>query len=162
MSRFKVIMATVVLTASIVLLFSKLFTPQPVQIILESGQEISTQSSELFSLYDMMLMISCSFLIGSTAIYLFFTQGTRDVIKSIRKDGGAEKGYEMLIPLLKGDEKGVFLEILRSKGEILQNELVLKLRLSKVKVTRVLSSLERKNLILKERYGLTNKIKLKR
>jgi 2-iminoacetate synthase len=34
-------------------------------------------------------------------------------------------------------------------------------RLSKVKMTRVLASLERKNLIVKERHGLTNRIRLK-
>ena len=48
-----------------------------------------------------------------------------------------------------------------SKGQMLQNALVLKTSLSKVKMTRVLASLERKKLIVKERHGLTNRIKLK-
>jgi uncharacterized membrane protein len=44
---------------------------------------------------------------------------------------------------------------------MLQNALVLKTGMTKVKMTRVLSSLERKGLVLKERHGLTNRIKLK-
>lgn len=62
--------------------------------------------------------------------------------------------------MLKSDEKKVFLEILKTKGEILQNKLVVQTGLSKVKITRVLTSLQNKNLVMKERYGITNKIKL--
>ncbi len=161
MKQFKIIMAIVILTASILLLFSKLFTAQPIQIILETGQEVTTQSSDYFSLADVLLLITSSFLIGLTATYLFYNSDTKDVIKSFRQQKQPEKKYEMVIPLLKGDERKVFSELLNFNGEILQNELVLKSGLSKVKVTRILSSLENKNLIIKERHGLTNKIKLK-
>jgi len=161
MNQFKIILAVVVLTASIILLFSKLFTPQPIQIILETGQEVTTQSSDYFSLDDVLLLITSSFLIGLTATYLFCNSDTSNVIRSLKKDKKAGKGYEMVIPLLKGDEKKVFSELLNSNGEMLQNALVLKLGLSKVKMTRILYSLENKNLIIKERHGLTNKIKLK-
>jgi len=162
MNQFKIIIAIVILTASIFLLFSQLFRPQPIQIILETGQEVTTQSSDYFTLYDVLLLITYSFLVGLTATYLFYNSDTNEVIKSLKRNKGLEKSYEMIIPLLKGEEKKVFSEILNSNGEILQNSLVLKLRLSKVKITRILSSLENKQLIIKERHGLTNKIKLRR
>ncbi|MBI4983495.1 hypothetical protein HZC32_02525 [Candidatus Woesearchaeota archaeon] len=62
---------------------------------------------------------------------------------------------------MKGDEKRVVLALKENNGQMLQNQLVLKLNESKVKVTRIISSLESKNLVEKERNGLTNNIKLK-
>jgi len=164
MKQFRIIMAIVVLTASIFLLFSRLFTPQPIQIILETGQEVTTQSSDYFSLADVLLLITDSFLIGLTATYLYYNSDTGEVIKSLRqnKKPGKDKDYEMVLPLLKGDERKVFSELMASGGEMLQNALVLRTGLTKVKMTRILSSLENKQLIAKERHGLTNRIKLKK
>jgi len=161
MKQFKIILSIVILVTSILLLFEKLFSPQPIQIILETGQELSTISSDYFSLTDAMLLIASSFLIGSVTIYLFYNSDTKEVIKSFRKEGGKGEKYGMVIPLLRSDERRVFQELINSNGEMLQNALVLKSGLSKVKMTRILSGLESKNLILKERHGLTNKIKLK-
>jgi uncharacterized membrane protein len=161
MKQFKVILFIVILVASVLLLFGKLFSSQPITIILETGQEVTTLASDYFSLTDAMLLIASSFLIGSVTIYLFYNSDTKEVIKSFRKENGMKEKYGMVIPLLRKEERSVFQEIASSNGEMLQNALVLKLGMSKVKMTRVLSSLESKNLIVKERHGLTNKIKLK-
>jgi uncharacterized membrane protein len=69
--------------------------------------------------------------------------------------------YDRIIPLLRDDEKKTVRIIREQNGEILQNDLVLKLGLSKVRTTRILSSLERKEIITKQRHGITNSIKLK-
>ena len=161
MEQFKVIISMVILIGSILVLFNQLLVPQPIQIILETGQEVVTQTSEYFSLMQVLILITASFLIGSTAIYLYFKSETEDFLKSLNQKREVDKRYEMVMPLLRGDERMVFQEIVDAKGEMLQNALVLKTRLKKVKMTRVLASLERKNLIVKERHGLTNKIKLK-
>jgi uncharacterized membrane protein len=161
MERFKVIMSIVILIGSISVLFNQLLMPQPIQIILETGQEIVTQTSEYFSLSQVLILTVASFLIGSTAIYLYFKSETEEFLKSLSQKRDVEKKYEMVIPLLRGDERRVFQEVMDAKGEMLQNALVLKTRLTKVKMTRVLASLEGKNLIVKERHGLTNKIRLK-
>jgi uncharacterized membrane protein len=161
MKNFKIIISIVILTTSIFLLFNKLFTPQPIQIILETGQEVTTLGSDYFSLSDALLLVVSSFLIGSLTIYLFYNSDTKDVIKSFRKENRKKEKYEMVIPLLRKEERDVFQEIINSSGGMLQNALVLKSGLSKVKMTRILSGLESKNLIVKERHGLTNKIKLK-
>jgi uncharacterized membrane protein len=161
MKYFKIIISIVILVASMSVLLNQLLMPQSIQIILETGQEIVTQTSEYFSLSQTMILIMTSFLIGSTSIYLYFKSETEEFIKNLSQRKEVDKRYEMVIPLLKGDEKRVFQEIMDSKGEMLQNALVLKTSLTKVKMTRALASLEKKNLIVKERHGLTNRIKLK-
>ncbi|MEM5812676.1 MAG: hypothetical protein QW286_03080 [Candidatus Aenigmatarchaeota archaeon] len=160
MKRFKVVLSVVVLVVSLSVLVNQLLAPQPIQIILETGQEINTQNPEYFSIYQVLVLVIASFITGSTTIYLYFSSELDEMLNSL-KSRKQEKSYEMLISLLKGDEKRVFQEILRSKGEMLQNSLVLKTGLTKVRVTRALAGLERKNLIIKERYGLTNRIKIK-
>jgi len=161
MKQFKVIISIVILVVSLFLIINQLFTPQPIQIILETGQEVVTQTSEYFSIFQVLVLVIASFLTGSTAIYLYFKSETDEFLKSLSQKKNIENKYEMVIPLLKGDEKKVFQEIIDAKGEMLQNALVLKTDMTKVRMTRTLASLESKNLILKERHGLTNKIKLK-
>ncbi len=62
---------------------------------------------------------------------------------------------------LGGEEQKVFDLITQSNGMIFQNELVEKLALSKVKVTRILDKLEGKGLVERRRRGMTNVIILK-
>lgn len=161
MKQFKIIISIVILIVSVSVLFNQLLVSQPIQIILETGQEIVSQNSGYFSLVQVLVLITSSFLIGSTAIYLYFKSETEEFLKSLGQKRETDKKYEMVIPLLRGDERQVFQEVIDAKGEMLQNALVLKTRLTKVKMTRVLASLQSKNLIVKERHGLTNKIKLK-
>ena len=162
MKKFTIIIAMVLLLASLIVLVDKLFTPQPIQIVLESGQEITTQTANYFSLTETILLLICSFIIGTTATYLFYNSDTFTAIKSIEKEveSLSVKNYDTILPLLKEEEKKVILLLQESQGEILQNKLVLALNLPKVKVTRLLASLEKKNLIIKHRNGLTNNIKL--
>jgi len=62
---------------------------------------------------------------------------------------------------LGGEEAKAFDAITQSNGMIFQNELVEKLALSKVKVTRILDKLEGKGLVERRRRGMTNIIILK-
>ena len=52
-------------------------------------------------------------------------------------------------------------QILENKGSIYQSELVNKTGFNKVKVTRILDSLESQNLIERKRRGMTNIVILK-
>lgn len=161
MKQFKVIISIVILVVSLFLIINQLFTPQPLQIILETGQEVVTQTSEYFSISQVLILVIASFLTGSTAIYLYFKSETQEFLNSLVQKKSVENKYEMVIPLLKGDDKRVFQEIIDAKGEMLQNALVLKTSMTKVRMTRALASLQGKSLIIKERHGLTNRIKLK-
>ncbi len=67
---------------------------------------------------------------------------------------------DAVLTALEGDEKKLVKEIADHGGEILQNELVLSLNFSKAKVSRMVSDLEKRGLVAKKQYGLTNKVAL--
>ncbi len=67
---------------------------------------------------------------------------------------------EAVLTALEGDEKKLVKEIADQGGEMLQNELVLSLNFSKAKVSRMLTDLEKRGLLVKKQYGLTNKVAL--
>jgi uncharacterized membrane protein len=166
--NFRVIIAIVLLISAIVVLAVLIFRPQPIQIVLETGQEVASKSSDYFSVSTVVVLLVCAFLIGAAITYLFYN--SEDKAKKILDGKPVEKRknelensevYNKLIPLLRDDEKRVVHMICEHKGEILQNELVLKLGLSKVKTTRILASLERKEIIERRRHGMTNKVKFK-
>ena len=160
MKIYKLIIAAVLLVSSIVLLFSKLFSPQPLQIVLETGQEITTQAPNYYGLSEVLLLVIAAFIIGATAIYLFYNSEQIASLTGKNEKISKEK-YKHITNLLKHDERKILDILIGENGEMLQNKLVLKTGMSKVAVTRVLSKLEAKNLVIKERHGLTNKIKLK-
>jgi hypothetical protein len=163
MPRFKILVSIIILVAALFLIFDKLFTPQPIQITLESGQQITTSTTEYFSIPVMLLLITCAFLIGSTSIYLFYNSDrSRPASHQQAPAEPAPHVYDIILPLLKPDEKKVVEALRESGGEMQQNKLVLKLGISKVKATRILYGLEHKNLIGKERHGLTNMVRLKK
>ncbi len=65
-----------------------------------------------------------------------------------------------LIKLLEEDERRMYLEIREHGGEMLQRDLVALGTFSKAKVTRVLDKLETKGLVVRERHGMTNRVRL--
>ena len=67
---------------------------------------------------------------------------------------------DVLLRALEGDEKKAVELIAAKGGSILQNELVNSLDFSKAKVSRVLMNLERRGIITKKKYGLTNCISI--
>ncbi|MBU0472127.1 MAG: hypothetical protein KKF65_05860 [Nanoarchaeota archaeon] len=69
--------------------------------------------------------------------------------------------WKKVLKKLKSDERIIYETIVNSGGTILQNELVEKTKLSKVKVSRVLDNLEVKNLVERRRRGMGNLIILK-
>lgn len=157
MKQFKMIIAMVVLISSIVIFAISFLNQQPIDILLETGQEVTT-ASEYFTLTKVLIFSITSFLIGAAIIYIFYNSDKENNVFNIIRPKGKDE-YALIMPLLKDDEKKAMLALKENKGEILQNKLVLKLGVSKVKATRILSRLERKGLIIKDRYGLTNRIK---
>ena len=112
-------------------------------------------------------------LIASIAFitYSHFSGRLIDEPKEPRKDLISKKSEDaieapndtdqhLISRLLNGDERSLYQIIASSGGEILQKDLVERRVFSKAKVTRLLDKLEEKNLIVRERRGMTNKIKL--
>lgn len=67
------------------------------------------------------------------------------------------KKFETVIKTLKGDEKRIYEAIIDS-GAIFQGDIVEKLGLNKVKVSRILDKLEGRGLIERRRRGMSNVI----
>ncbi|MGC8565871.1 MAG: helix-turn-helix transcriptional regulator [Thermoplasmata archaeon] len=63
---------------------------------------------------------------------------------------------------LSDDEKFIINLILKNKGIMLQNKIVNESGMTKVKVSRIISSLESKGFIEKRRRGVTNEIIIKK
>ena len=61
---------------------------------------------------------------------------------------------------LSDDERRVFLEIQSRRGSIYQNDLVALGIFSRAKVTRLLDKLEAKGIVVRERHGMTNRIRI--
>ena len=84
------------------------------------------------------------------AIYLIFFSSAEN-----------KKKYDAVLKKLNSDERLVFEKIVKENGSVFQAELVEKTSLSKVKITRILDSLEGKNLVERKRRGMTNIVILK-
>jgi len=75
-------------------------------------------------------------------------------------DEAAGRNY-LVLRLLTGDERMMFKAIMDSGGEALQKDLILRTKMSNAKVSRLLDRLAQKGVVTKERYGSTNKVKIK-
>jgi uncharacterized membrane protein len=60
------------------------------------------------------------------------------------------------------EEKKILNEIEKYGGTLTQSEIVKSTGFSRVKVHRIIRNLEKKKLIMKQQYGMTNKIVLKK
>jgi uncharacterized membrane protein len=66
----------------------------------------------------------------------------------------------LVLRLLSGDERTMFRAVVDSGGEALQKDLIVRLKWSDAKVSRVIDRLIEKGVVTKERHGSTNKIRV--
>jgi len=65
-----------------------------------------------------------------------------------------------VVKTLGEDERILYVRIREAGGAVLQRDLVAQGGFSKAKVTRLLDKLERKGLLVRERFGATNRVRL--
>jgi len=94
---------------------------------------------------------SLGILIGSFVYYAMFPQ-LRETEKRVAENA------RVVLDMLQLDEKNIIKKLIENKGEITQSKL--SSMFGKVKTFRILETLKRRGIILKESYGKTNKIKL--
>ena len=94
---------------------------------------------------------SLGIFVGLIVYYLMFPR-IEESKERLRKD------LEVLLELLKEEEREVIKELIRNKGKILQSKLSSKF--GKVKSFRIVENLRRRGIVEKEAYGKTNWIKL--
>ncbi len=147
--------ALIVLMVSIIVLTTKLFASRSIQILIEDGQAIPVEGGGYFTFADALVLIVSSWAAGMAAFYLLLPE---------RVEMAPAKKMEiapLALKLLRGDERKVYKHILDSGGEMLQKDLIMETSFDKAKVTRLLNKLEEKDLILKIKHGMTNRIVLK-
>lgn len=112
-----------------------------------------------------LIILSIIVLIG---VYLiFFSQEERIVtkIKKITSQVQPKKltkdNYKKISESLSSEEKKVLDLLIEHEGSVFQSEIVSKISLTKVKVTRILDRLEGRGLIERKRRGMTNVVILK-
>lgn len=98
------------------------------------------------------LGLAANLIIFAVGLYLFTSKTPEEKTAQKARKQAKELG---------GEEAKVFDVVLQANGMIFQNELVEKMGLSKVKVTRILDKLEAKGLIERRRRGMTNAIIIK-
>jgi uncharacterized membrane protein len=92
-----------------------------------------------------------------TLTYYFLS---KSLLKN-RKIDNNKKDIELTYNFLDTEERKIIKAIINSKNKISQNKLSKITEIDPVKLSRRISSLEEKDIILKEKNGMTNTIKLK-
>jgi len=81
-------------------------------------------------------------------------------IEATNADAAAAHNY-LVLRLLSGDERTMYKALMDSGGEALQKDLILRTKMSNAKVSRVLDRLVEKDIVVKERHGATNRVRIK-
>lgn len=102
---------------------------------------------------------------GIAAAYLFLarsqvtggTPATQAPMTAVAQGPDLE---DLAVRLLDGDERRLMRVIVKAKGDILQRDLVRVTAFSDAKVSRLLDRLEERGLVVRERHGMTNRVRL--
>lgn len=102
---------------------------------------------------------------GIAAAYLFLarsqvTGGTPTAPPATTAAAQRLELEDLAVRLLDGDERRLMRVIVEAKGDILQRDLVRVTAFSDAKVSRLLDRLEERGLVVRERHGMTNRIRL--
>lgn len=149
----KEIFALTIFVLSLFLVFTIIFSQVQTEIIIEIDEEerIVQQIPSNYSLLSVILIIFLSVISSLSGVYF---------LSDISKSYALNSRQKVQLQLLEKEEKEIYLFIIQEET-VLQKDIVLELNISKVKVTRILDKLERKNLIQRLSYGNTNKIQVK-
>lgn len=150
------VLALIVVMGSVALVALVLVLPFTMQHPFEGAQLL---------LWGSILLI-ITLIIGISLVYVYVSKyvaaGAGDTGKS-PLDGMAGNDRERVtLQLLPEDERAIYRRLLHEGGQILQKDLRHMVAFSGPKITRLLDRLETKGLVVRERRGMTNLIRLTR
>lgn len=76
----------------------------------------------------------------------------------IKEKKEIEKNLIKFLDILEPNDKKILTTIIENKGEMNQNSLSKSLKINKVKMSRIISRMEDKGILIKEKNGMTNKL----
>ncbi|MFA1611527.1 helix-turn-helix transcriptional regulator [Halobellus rubicundus] len=179
----RLIAATVFVVATLVLTVQFL-TPSPVVVSVGDGGATTTELGSYYTREDAALLAIAACLFGAAGTYLFASLRSDPATGENEADAqpepetsnpGSESERESesaredtrrdewaaTADRLAGTEETVYRTVLEAEGELPQAEVVERTDLSKATVSRVLDSLERRDLVDRRRRGLGNVVRLR-
>lgn len=167
------LLAVILMIVGVVLLALSLATPEQL-----GGGGMRSEEQTAYSLSNVALAGAGGFLLATGVVLFFF----RDEYQPLKEDiptpptvpekedpkpsappelrpGPTEDDY-LVLRLLSGDERAMFRAVVDNGGEALQKDLIVRLKWSDAKVSRVIDRLIEKGVVTKERHGSTNKIRV--
>lgn len=168
------LLAVILMIVGLVLLALSLATPEQL-----GGGGMRSEEQTAYSLSNVAMAGAGGFLLATGMVLFFF----RDEYQPLKEDvptpptvpdkqedskpitppelppGPTEDDY-LVLRLLSGDERTMFRAVVDSGGEALQKDLIVRLKWSDAKVSRVIDRLIEKGVVTKERHGSTNKIRV--
>ena len=148
--------AEVLLILCIVLIYDLLTGIDPMNVTLESGESIAVGGSS-FDYMDAIMFIITSFVAGASFAFLFLSGEETEDTSTPQK----ERAPPDIALLLTPDERKVYKKIQENEGQMLQKDLVAEMPFGGVKVSRIITRLEKKGVAVRYKHGLTNRIALK-
>lgn len=106
---------------------------------------------------------------GIAGAYLFMTRAPAaasperiapTVLPPVPSESSTRELEHVVLRLLDGDEQEVMRVLLTNHGELLQRDLVRSTSFSDAKVSRLLDKLEGRGLVVRERQGMTNRVRV--
>lgn len=161
MASREIHIATILMIFCVIYLVNTIFQPRPIQISLSDDQIVALDDAEYFSYGDVILMVSAALITGMSLMYVLLRSDNADLdLENSSKT--AQDVYKTMENILSGDEKKIYSLIVEAGGELLQKDLIVASGFHKVKMTRTLDSLQNKGLLVRIKYGMNNKVILKK
>ncbi len=112
------------------------------------------------------LLLIVALIVGISLVYAYVTRSASSRQEAPFSGEGREAApadrEELTLQLLPADERALYRRILHEGGELLQKDLHGMLPFSGPKISRLLDRLEGKGLVVRERHGMTNRIRVLR
>jgi hypothetical protein len=170
-SHTRTILAASIFILSSIVVVNLLLVNDPVVIQIEGDTFKILDIPYRYTVNEAYVLLISAFVCGFSLSLIIFNFEALQVVsqKNVPIDNSSllpnqkPQGYdasEVLLKALSGDEKKTIEIIVNNDNRILQNELVNSLNFSKAKVSRILNNLEKRGIITKSKYGLTNCISL--
>ena len=147
---FLIILVVAISYFIIFLILKSLFISQQISMAEMMNRVIG--GNTVLNLINLISLI-IALIIGVVVSFYFFKTETENIEK--------DKEYNILKKMLSEDEKKVLGEI-KKAGEITQDSLRFRLNWSKAKVSTILTNLDKKRIVQRERTGKTYKIYLQK
>lgn len=103
-----------------------------------------------------------SWILAGILLFLILSAGAAALYARDTDNGNGKKTIASIFPVLKDDEQLVVRYIIDQGGEVEQRDIVENVSYSKAKISKLLSDLEERNLVEKQKQGRVNIVKLAR